>query len=151
MHDDIAVRPAGAAQIRRGGRGRSMRVMVLLGGVVILSLGDLLLTLAHLRSTGMMEANPIAVYLIKSTQSAWVLVAYKALTVGVCVALLYRLRRHVQAEIGAWCAVALLAFMSVNWYGYVRLLDDNPELFRLAQAGAFEDDWLFLDPRRPVR
>ena len=56
-----------------------------------------------------------------------------------------------KAEIGAWCAVAILAFMSVNWYGYVRLLDDNPELFRLAQAGAFEDDWLFLDPRRPVR
>ncbi|MCH6551477.1 MAG: hypothetical protein IH804_05630 [Planctomycetes bacterium] len=58
------------------GRGRSRRVMALLGAVVLLSLGDLLVTLAYLKSVGLMEANPIVAYLIESTQSVWVLAGY---------------------------------------------------------------------------
>ena len=74
--------------------GRPRRVSWLLAGVLLLSLIDLLLTIVHLRSVGMVEANPIAAFLIRSTQSVWVLSAYKLVTVGICLSLLYRLRRH---------------------------------------------------------
>lgn len=108
--------------------GRSRRVALLVVGVVILSLADLVITLAYLRANWMMEANPIAAYLIKSTQSAWPLAVYKCVTVGTCVALLYRLRRHKAGEVAAWCAVGILAVMSVMWHKYSLHFDDPQEM-----------------------
>lgn len=55
--------------------------MVLIVGIILLSLGDLAITLIDLRSTGMMEANPIAGYFIRLTQSVSALAAYKMLSV----------------------------------------------------------------------
>ncbi len=123
---------------------RSSRMTVLLLSIVVLSLADLFMTLVNLRTIGMIEANPIAVYLIKSTQSGWALVIYKALTVGICIAVLYRLRRRVEAEIGAWCVMAVLVLVSLHWDTYSRYFD-NPDAIRLAQAGPLREQWLFLD------
>jgi hypothetical protein len=136
--------PAAAGEERRLNLNRPRRVTVLLMGVMVLSLADLIVTLAHLRSIGMMEANPIAAFIIRSTQSPISLIAFKALSVGVCVALLYRIRRHVEGEFAAWFAVAILAFMSFQWHSYTRHLD-NPELYRLVQNGAYGERWLVLD------
>ena len=82
-------------------RSRSRRVMVLIIGVVVLSIGDLIVTVGHLQSVGMMEANPIAVWLIKSSDSPFALISYKLGTVGICVALLLRVREHIEGEIAA--------------------------------------------------
>ncbi len=125
----------------RGARGR--RVMVLLGAIVILSLADLAVTLGHLQSIGMAEANPVAAYLIRVTDSPWALVAFKVLTVAVCVALLYRARRHWQGEVASWLALSILVGVSVLWHYYAEAWDDANQV-RLAQV-VNGDDWLQFD------
>lgn len=117
---------------------RSRRVTVLVLGVIILSVADLIITLAYLRAQLMMEANPIAAYLIESTHSAWALAGFKALTVGVCVAVLYRLRRYLAGELAAWLAVAILAGMSVIWHSYSTHFEGPGDLL-LAQVDTVDD------------
>ncbi len=72
-----------------------------------------------------------------------ILTAYKALTVAVCIGLLYRLRRLVEGEVAAWCAVSILAFMSLHWYHYARQFD-NADL-ELARSAILGEEWLVLD------
>ncbi|TVQ53366.1 MAG: hypothetical protein EA377_08135 [Phycisphaerales bacterium] len=122
---------------------RHRRVVLLLAGVVLLSAADLIITVTHLRSVGMIEANPIAAYLIRTTGSPIVLGVYKFLTVAVCVAVLYRIRRYFLGELGAWLSVLILAGMSVIWHQYSERLGDLDDIV-LAQAGSSEN-WLFLD------
>lgn len=114
-------------------RRRSRRVTMLILGIIVLSIADLAVTIAYLQANSMMEANPIAAYVIKSTQSAWALTAFKLATVAVCATLLYRLRHYPSGEAAAWCAVAVLAVMSVMWRSYSRTIDASAELI-LAQA-----------------
>ena len=123
---------------------RSRRVMVLIAGVVILSIGDLIVTVGHLQTIGMMEANPIAAWLIKSTDTPLALISYKLGTVGICVALLIRVRKHIEGEIAAWFALAILVGMSFMWHGYSEQFD-SPEEVHLAQIGEYGDSWLFLE------
>jgi len=123
--------------------GRARRVMVLLGGIIVLSLADLIVTVGHLRSIGMVEANPIAAYLIRVTQSPWVLAEFKCLTVIICVALLYRLRRRIEGEVGAWCAVVILAALALLRHTYSTELEFPVEMGSVrAEQG---DQWLQLD------
>lgn len=125
-------------------RNRMRRVTVLLAGVIILSLADLAVTLTHLRTTGMMEANPIAAFLIKSTQSGWALASFKLLTLGVCVSVLFVLRRRFEGELAAWCAVAIMAGMSLQWHAYSSHFDDPHEIVA-AQTGGYGDGWLMIE------
>jgi hypothetical protein len=135
--------PGGTEYENRQRRDRSRRVILLIVGIVLLSLGDLLITITYLQSTGMLEANPIAGYIIRVTGSVSILTAYKALTVGICVGLLYRLRRLVEGEVAAWCAVSILAFMSFQWYHYARQFDTTD--LELARSIGFGEEWLMLD------
>ena len=129
---------------RRCGGDRGRRVVLLIAGIVLLSAADLAVTLAYARGGGMMEANPIVLYLVRVTQSAWALAAYKCLTVVVCVALLYRLRRYAASEAAAWCAVLILAAMSVMWHSYSA---EAGESGQTAQTPADDqpEHWLALD------
>ena len=129
---------------KRLGRDRSRRVVLLIVGIVVLSIGDLGVTLLHLKSSGMMEANPVAAWIIAHTGSGVLLTAYKALTVAICAGLLFRLRRHVEGEIGAWCALLILAAVSFQWYQYTREIDVLVDV-ELARQGAYGEDWLVLD------
>jgi hypothetical protein len=122
---------------------RSRRVTLLLLGIIALSAADLAVTLAFLRAQWMMEANPIAAYLIQTTQSAWALALFKACSVGTCVAVLYRLRRSMAGEVAAWLSIAILTVMSVMWHAYARHLDAHEEIL-LAQIGSCTDDRLAL-------
>jgi len=99
---------------------RSERVTWLLGGVILLSLADLLLTISYLTSVGMSEGNPIALWLLQTTDSVWPLAFYKAMTVAVCVSLLYRTRHKRQSELASWCAMLILVTLSVWWNQYSR-------------------------------
>jgi hypothetical protein len=103
---------------------RSRRVAVLVAGIILLSLADLVITIAYLRANFMFEANPIAAHLIRSTQSPWALAAFKMATVGICVFLLLKLRRYRAGEVAAWCAVGILAVMSVMWNRYAAIIDE---------------------------
>lgn len=123
---------------------RSRRVVVLLLAVVSLSIADLILTVAHLRTTGMIEANPIAAYILHNSSSLWTLGLYKVATVAVSVLLLFRLRDRVQGEIAAWIAAAILALLCVHWHQYAAMLEDiNP--IKLAQAASRAESWLIID------
>lgn len=131
------------SEIQCTGSGRERRVLLLLAGVILLSLADLLVTLMHLQSIGMVESNPLAAYLIQATDSPWALAAFKGLTVIVCVALLYKARHHLQGEIASWLAVSILVGVSVMWHYYAEA-NDHPDAVRIAQI-INGDDWLMLD------
>lgn len=122
---------------------RARRVTLLLLGVLVLSLGDLLLTVECMTTVGMMEANPIAASLARSTGSAWALSAYKMLTVAVCVGLLYGLRHHRSSEIAAWCAATVLAALTLSWSAYAGCLDES-DLYAL-QSIEGTSGWIILD------
>ena len=93
--------PEGMAKQERQRRDRSRRVVVLIAGIILLSLGDLAITLIYLRSIGMKETNPIAGYPIRLNQSVSALAAYNMLTVGVCV--------------GSACCIAFAVTLRVRW------------------------------------
>ncbi len=135
--------PADQRSVDPALRRRARRVTVLLLGIVVLSVGDLLVTLGHLQSSGMAEANPIAAWIIRHTGSAAALVLYKVLTVGVCVTLLYWFRRRPAGEVAAWVGVAMLLGMCVMWHAYSRSIA-SPAALDLVQASHGED-WLVLD------
>ena len=124
---------------------RVRRVKLLLFIIVVLSVADLILTAAHLRLTGMIEANPIAAYVIRGTQSLWALALYKASTVSVCVLLLYRVRKHPQGEFAAWASTMILVLLCVYWRAYADDLEFD-EHIRLAQLQAADHQWLRLGP-----
>jgi uncharacterized membrane protein len=124
-------------------RSRARRVIVLLAAVVVLSVADLLVTLVHLRTIGMMEANPVAAFLIRVTESPVSLICFKALTVFICVALLYRLRHHAEGEVAAWCAVVILVALAVMWHDYARRIE-SPGAVELVMSRDTEH-WLVLD------
>ena len=123
---------------------RSRRVMVLLAAILVLSAADLVITVAFAKAGGMMEVNPIAVYLVNLTQSPWALAAFKAVSVFTCIALLYRLRRYTVSEVGAWCAVAILAAMCVMWHSYSTALE-QPDDLMLVQANIGNAHWMAFD------
>ena len=122
---------------------RQSRVLILLVAIVVLSALDLLITLSHLQTTGMIESNPVVVFLIKTTGSAWSLAFYKAGTVAACVMLLYRARKHVQGEIASWLALMILVGVSIMWHFYMEA-SDHPEHVQIAQV-IHGDEWLVFD------
>jgi len=122
-------------------RCRPRRVVVLLVGIVVLSLADLIITLTHLTTVGMAEANPVARWVIQWTGSPVSLVLFKVATVGVCVVLLYRVRHHLQGEIAAWLALVILAGMSVMWFSYTAVYE-NPVDATVAQEMLVHGNWV---------
>ncbi len=139
------IRSTGKGIQERHGRDRSRRVVLLIVGIVLLSLGDLLITVTFLRSTGLSEANPIAAFLIRETGSVAALVAYKTLTVLVCVGLLFRLRKLVEGEVAAWCDMLILAVTAAQWYQYTNQVDGIPDMQLVRSSGAAGDGWLVID------
>jgi hypothetical protein len=123
---------------------RAHRVVLLLLAVVTLSIADLILTIAHLRSSGMIEANPIAAYILHNSNSLWTLGLYKGATVAVCVLLLFRLRDRVQGEVAAWVAAAILALLCVHWNQYAAMLDHIDQI-RLAQTRYVGGAWMTME------
>ena len=105
---------------------RSERVKWLLFGIVMLSVADLVLTVSYLTTVGLSEGNPIVVWLLQATNSVWALGMYKAVTVTICVSLLYRTRFQRQGELAAWCAMLILVALSIWWNQYSRYQPDLP-------------------------
>lgn len=146
MIDDSVRRDEGAAARALPAPARARRVLVLLIGIVVLSAADLAITLTHLQGAGMMEANPIAAWLIRTTESAWSLGLFKALTVTIAVSVIYRLRRHIQGELAAWCGLVILAGVAWMWQAYTEQLHpDDAQPMLLSFAEVYSDQWLVID------
>lgn len=132
---------------------RSERVTWLLGGVIFLSLADLLLTISYLTSVGMSEGNPIALWLLQTTNSVWPLALYKGMTVAVCVTLLYRTRHKRQSELASWCAMLILVTLSVWWNQYSRYQSFLPvaEDHIVMIGDSFEQPYLYRSKETKVQ
>jgi Domain of unknown function (DUF5658) len=125
-------------------RRRTVRVVMLLVAVVLLSLGDLYMTLVHLRGVGMVEANPIAREVI-DLNSPPALAAWKLATVVLAVGLLFVVRRTRSGEIGAWLAVAVLTWLTVRWTTYSEELAElHPEY--VLEAVQRDPNWVAMAP-----
>jgi hypothetical protein len=116
---------AGPGELGAACRRRPARVIILLVAVIALSLGDLYMTLFHLQSVGMVEANPLAREVI-DLKSPPMLAAWKLATVAVTVSLLLLVRRTRSGEVGAWLCVAVLTWLTLRWIDYSEALAELP-------------------------
>lgn len=96
---------------------RPLRVTCLLVAIVVLSVGDLWMTLEHLRSVGMMEGNPIARLLIVHGTPLG-LIGWKLASTGLAVFLLYVARRRAAGEVGAVVCCCILTWLTQRWVAY---------------------------------
>jgi len=120
---------------------RPRRVVALLAGVVMLSLGDLYMTLVHLLNFGMLEGNPVARAIMEHGSPA-ALVIWKLVTVGFAVAVLFWARKRWLAEAGALFCCCVLTWLTFHWVGYSEQISQiTHELHVLA---ATQDDPKFV-------
>jgi hypothetical protein len=137
-------KPAKSAVIL--GLSRETRVVSLILAVCAMSLADLVMTLTHLTTIGMLEANPIARWIMQM-QSPSLLVLWKVGTLGVAVAILLRARRLTCGEIAAWICAAVLLWLMVRWSVYL----DHIDLLASADLRMVAEDslttFVAVDPR----
>jgi hypothetical protein len=105
---------------------RCERVCGVLLAVVVLSVLDLALTLGCMMHSGMFEANPIVVQIARSTQSPMIIGVFKISTVMIGGSVLFRLRRHAQAELAAWLIALILCAVALQWINYLTLASGLP-------------------------
>ncbi len=122
---------------RSTGSRRPVRVLLVLGGVVILSGMDLLFTVLCITTVGLFEHNPIVVSLVQWAETPLILVPYKLVTVGISVALILWQRRAWQAEAAAWAALAMLIWLSYLWSCYIPVCFDPAVLAHSVEANQF--------------
>lgn len=118
---------------------RSRRVCLLVGLVLLLSIGDLITTVMLLQSTGMEEANPIAAFVMQSG-SVTNLVIFKMGSVLTSLSVILLLRHRWQGELAAWVAAIILCVLTFHWYQYTAhfgLFDNSMTLVQI-QAN---DSW----------
>lgn len=130
--DDMTLAPASAATMpartpspasaRRGplpraDAAREFRVCVLLFTVALLSAADLWMTLLHMRSGGMMEANVLVRNLARLGSPA-LIAWWKLASVTPFLLLIFITRRRPGAELTAAAACVLLAYVTWHWAGY---------------------------------
>lgn len=123
---------------------RSGRVLTLLSGFVVLSLVDLLLTIGFMSTVGMFEDNPLVRLLIEHTGSVHVLIPFKLATVAAAFGILYAIRNRMQAEIGAWLAVGVLAAVTVQWSRYADLVAEG-DLLAAPASSVVDSSWVRLE------
>ena len=91
---------------------RATRVLLLLGTALIVSVADLIMTLKFVTSVGMIEANPIARWIMKSGDATSLTIFKMALTLASLGTIFY-FRRKRCAEIAAWIAFAVMLALSL--------------------------------------
>lgn len=122
---------------------RHIRVVALIAAVIAMSMGDLYMTMAYLRTVGMDEANPLA-RLVISYGCPGALAAWKVLTLTLGMFILFRLRRTRGGELGAWCCFSMLLALTLHWADYNRDVTDlTPEVAALASSG--DPAWITIN------
>jgi len=97
---------------------RSLRVVVLSVGIVVMSVADLYLTLLFVTQTGMDEMNPLARAMMEY-QSPMILALWKMGTVVISIGILIAIRKQRSAELGAWIGCLVMGSLMFHWIGYI--------------------------------
>lgn len=101
---------------------RTIRIAMLAGMLVVMSLLDLYITLLYLGSVGLAEENPFARIVI-SHGSPTLLAGWKILTVLPTILVVFHYRRRRAAEVLAWIACAVLLGVMLRWVQYADQTD----------------------------
>lgn len=126
--------------------GRPTRVVVLVVAVALMGLGDLCMTMMHLSTIGMNEANPIARYVMQYNLP-WVLVAWKCACIALSSLIFFRFRTRVSVELGVWFCCLVMAWLSVRWIRYSdEMMSATPALHALAHAEGM--NWVRIEAER---
>jgi hypothetical protein len=124
---------------------RPVRVTVLLCAVVVLSLADLYMTLVHLMSFGMIEANPLARGIMAFGSPA-ALIIWKLVTVMMAAGILFYARKRRVAEVGAVFCCCVLTWLTGRWIAYNAQVGRwTGEMHSLAGVNA--PDWVTMSDR----
>jgi hypothetical protein len=127
-------------------RMRCRRIGWLMLAMTLMGTADLLCTLTYMRTSGMLEANPLA-RLVLATGDAQQLVMFKALTILLTCGTLYLARRHRQAELSAWACTTMMLVLTLHWINYNRSVSafTNDMAVLAMSGGEFEPMWIKLE------
>ncbi|MFG0258332.1 MAG: DUF5658 family protein [Phycisphaerales bacterium JB043] len=106
---------------------RASRVTLLLAGICLLGIYDLMHTLVYIRTTGMVELNPLARYMIE-TGGVRQLVLFKLLSLSLSCGILYMLRRTRASELCAYVGLGVMVVLTLYWFVY------NGQFVQLAEV-----------------
>jgi uncharacterized membrane protein len=98
---------------------RARRVLLAIGIIWCLSMLDLVLTMAMMMTSGMIECNPLARALVHWSGSTYPLAAWKILGTLLSTVILAGLRRSWSAEAAAWICVLALGLTTISWIQYL--------------------------------
>jgi hypothetical protein len=117
-----------------GLRRRSERVWMLVSLIAAASLIDLHLTIVHLQGVGMIEANPLARW-VMDAGCAWVLTLWKVASVGLALGIYLRHRHRALTEAAAWISAGIMIWLMLQWIGYSQHVGElTPVLHKIAHA-----------------
>lgn len=138
--------PGDAAELDPASRARGRRLALLMLAIVLMSVVDLLCTIIYMRTSGMVEMNPLARLMI-AVGDLQQLVFFKLGTMVVCCGSLYLARRHARAEGAAWICTSVLLLLTVHWINYNQHVSGfTNDLAVLALSeGECEPRWIKLD------
>jgi len=121
---------------------RGRRVAMLLGAILLLSAGDLYMTLTHLTQAGMLEANPVA-RLVMAYNSPMLLGLWKMCSVGLAIAILFWARHRGRTEIATWFCFLVLTWLTCRWIVYSDQIGTLAEI-PAAIAGHPSAEWVAM-------
>lgn len=134
--DRVNREAARSGRMERWVQGRPRRVVVLLAAVLLMSLGDLYMTLTYLLNVGLLEGNPIARAVMVMDRPG-LLIGWKVVSLGLGLGILYWARRSRNGELGAWVCFVALSWLTVHWSSYnAQMLDLTPAI---AEMGSVQD------------
>lgn len=114
----------------------------MLSAVIVLSFADLYFTFIFMTAAGMPEMNPVVRALAEVCDRGSAIVIWKVATLGVCVGLLYIVRRTRTGELGALLAVMVLVWLTARWGTFIDTTDSLVPF--LAEFQATDAEWVML-------
>jgi hypothetical protein len=125
---------------------RAKRVIMLLLAIVLMSLGDLYMTLVHVLGPGLLEGNPLARAVIAHQPPA-MLVLFKLGTVALAGYILFHARRSAYGELATWFCFIVLTWLTIRWHVY----SDQIHYVAAYLAAAPEADTMWVASPKPSK
>ncbi|MDX2114156.1 MAG: DUF5658 family protein [Planctomycetota bacterium] len=128
---------------------RGRRITLLIVAMLLMGALDLACTLTYMRTSGMIELNPLARLMIAVGDERQ-LILFKLLMMMLSAGALYFARWHRRAEVCAWmCAAGLLALV-LHWTNYNRSISQytNDVAVLALSDDQTVPEWVMLEPGR---